>query len=457
MDELDEHRSSLLERKPDAESSSVADKDIPRLTGLATSYECSRRGFIKMGTSLYTRHKMLSSSHASLSVNNNKSKEMFYFNLYSSGTFGDSWFYSFVRPSLLKEMQSGKSDPIAVEILGKLYVFAGPQYSDPTFEVYDPDTNTWSALKSPPLLIKSSKYFHGFTDDPLASVVIGNKLCISSRHASFAYDTVEEKWEPFAYQMGRGKVVKQQGLLLVDASTDASWEYLVHLGGGYFCCMYLMNQEKKDHEPNFSVVIFKISKTRRVSRSDKRASFLQGEVLSRRNQRIELERSSIPAFSFPSLFKMDRLMSCQFPVSGLLDNNESPESDKEDVIELLYTRGTTSYSSSVEFLQPLTGMHSGKFQPIAVEIHGKLYVLAGPPYNYDDDYDRFERLLTRCMVGKFSDSRLFQINDMALVDDASLVHLRGGYFCCTYLEKENDDHLEVVTFEVSIKSSGRWS
>ncbi|KAL3506638.1 hypothetical protein ACH5RR_032020 [Cinchona calisaya] len=100
----------------------------------------------------------------------------------------------------LPRMQSGKAKPIVVEIGGKLYVLAGAPYNcdsipNPSFEVFDPCDNSWSTLESPPLLVRSSKYFVGGNREHLSFVVIGNRLCVSSEHASFAYDIMENKWE----------------------------------------------------------------------------------------------------------------------------------------------------------------------------------------------------------------------------------------------------------------------
>lgn len=81
-------------------------------------------------------------------------------------------------------MQFGKSNPIAVEIGGILYVLAGIPNLDhmptPCFEVYDHFADTWSPLDSPALLYPSSKYFVGDTYASLSHVVIGNRLCVSS-------------------------------------------------------------------------------------------------------------------------------------------------------------------------------------------------------------------------------------------------------------------------------------
>lgn len=232
--------------------------------------------------------------------------------------------------------------------------------SKPSFEVYDPRTDTWSSLRSPPLFIESNEYFCGGTTHQLSYVVIGNKLCISSRHASFAYDTVGGRWKPcklfegfngdvgrgergvevssnefqdvlhvarkipcgppfsfrqgailydddvllcaatapllaVAYQMDRGKVVKQQGFLLADAP-DISCDFLVNLGGGYFCCIC---QNKYKDEANLSLVTFKISKLGGVLKRNPWSHFLEGEVVSISNQRMRLEHRYELLYAFP--------------------------------------------------------------------------------------------------------------------------------------------------------------
>ncbi|KAL3506645.1 hypothetical protein ACH5RR_032027 [Cinchona calisaya] len=327
----------------------------------ANKHECYRRSFFKMGSRLYffggQMRDDVSRCFSCSSVD--LSKEVFYLDL--SNPTPERDLYRFVLKYPLKGMQSSKSEPIAVEIGGKLYVLAGPPYSDPmpnpSFEVYDPCANTWSALKPPPLLVESSQYFHGWTADPLAYVVIGKKLCISSQRASFAYDTVRGRWEgcklfdglygrhalrtlwggnvfgnadeircgsPFAFQKGAiiydgdilicagtppflavayhlyfGKAVKKQGLVLENNAPNKSCDYLVHLGGGFFCCMYQMDSKNKvEGKSKFSLVTFKISKLSGALKSDPKSNFLYGEVVSRSNHKIHVGRPFVPIFSF---------------------------------------------------------------------------------------------------------------------------------------------------------------
>uniref|UniRef100_A0A7N2QZV2 Uncharacterized protein n=1 Tax=Quercus lobata TaxID=97700 RepID=A0A7N2QZV2_QUELO len=53
----------------------------------------------------------------------------------------------------LKRLSAGKSDPLLVEIEGRLYALAGialEELPSPTFEVFDPSTQQWSPLPPPP-------------------------------------------------------------------------------------------------------------------------------------------------------------------------------------------------------------------------------------------------------------------------------------------------------------------
>lgn len=258
----------------------------------------------------------------------------------------------------LTSMQSGKSKPIAVEIGGKLYVLAGPPYGggipDPCFEVYDPSSDRWSTLARPPVLDESSKYFHCRSSECPSYVVIDNKLCLSSYNASFSYDIVEDQWEacklfdgfgctsfsarfgswknvraisekieggrpfpfrgqaivyngdilicaaycPFlaiAYKMHNGKVVSEQ-LLLPEIEIESPFKSFVHLGGGYFCCIYAIYGKDETH---CAIVTFEVSKLDGVAKDDVNAEFLRARLVTRCRLKLWCKRG-ILVHSFPA-------------------------------------------------------------------------------------------------------------------------------------------------------------
>lgn len=99
--------------------------------------------------------------------------------------------------SQVGDMLSGMASPLIIVVEGKLYVLAGTPVSmlpKHPFEVYDPKTNSWDKLPSPPFLGPDSKFFQ----DPQfrAYVVIGNKIHVSTSSSSFTFDTATKKWTP---------------------------------------------------------------------------------------------------------------------------------------------------------------------------------------------------------------------------------------------------------------------
>lgn len=106
-----------------------------------------------------------------------------------------------LKKEKLRRMHAGTSTPILEEIDGLLCILCGPctltgRYTlDPCFEGHDPRTNKWSPLDTPPFYEYTSKYFFRQNPHPSSHVVIDKKLCVSTRYASFAYDTRSGKWE----------------------------------------------------------------------------------------------------------------------------------------------------------------------------------------------------------------------------------------------------------------------
>ncbi|KAL7211188.1 hypothetical protein ACSBR2_014127 [Camellia fascicularis] len=99
--------------------------------------------------------------------------------------------------SQVRDMLSGMASPLIIVVEAKLYVLAGTPVSmlpKHPFEVYDPKTNSWEKLPSPPFLRPDSKFFQ----DPQfrAYVVIGNEIHVSTSSSCFTFDTVTKKWTP---------------------------------------------------------------------------------------------------------------------------------------------------------------------------------------------------------------------------------------------------------------------
>lgn len=260
-------------------------------------------------------------------------------------------------PVPLEPMNSGKAFPIILELDGKFYVCANIcRYfiPKPSFEVYDPCSGEWTPLEVPPFYRTTSVFY---TTMIQSQVVVGKKICVTTRRASFAYDTVCGKWEacelfselntyilnhisgppkcfsscktpygkpfPFlgkayvydediligivpalesvaAYQLVEGKAQRMQAL--PDLHVD-NWAYvdnrayddLIDLGGGFFCLMtHKYFRPDSGDMIELSLVTFEVSKVSEVVGDQ----FLRCEAMKPLTRTYYLNEPCIPVGSF---------------------------------------------------------------------------------------------------------------------------------------------------------------
>lgn len=101
---------------------------------------------------------------------------------------------SYLHRKTTSSMRWGKHFPIVVEIGDLIYALSQPPFLDSglrdrVFEVYDPSKDEWTSLDGPPFLDTDTAYYM-----PYSYVVIGKKLCVSTRGASCAFDTENRTW-----------------------------------------------------------------------------------------------------------------------------------------------------------------------------------------------------------------------------------------------------------------------
>ncbi|KAL3515227.1 hypothetical protein ACH5RR_022129 [Cinchona calisaya] len=112
----------------------------------------------------------------------------------------------------------GKSYPIVVEVDGLIYVLTGfrlvDDIPDPSFEVFDPSTNKWTSLETPPFL---NAFSIGNIFPSLMQLLI-KRYMFQIPLCSFAFDTRSGKWEtcastPLAFA---GRAVLYGGICCLD-------------------------------------------------------------------------------------------------------------------------------------------------------------------------------------------------------------------------------------------------
>ncbi|KAL0000140.1 hypothetical protein SO802_019742 [Lithocarpus litseifolius] len=105
----------------------------------------------------------------------------------------------------LKRLSAGKSDPLLVEIEGRLYALAGipldpfEELPSPTFEVFDPSTQQWSPLPPPPFFNRNEIFcFAPWHDDARACfdyVVMDSKISVCGPFSvGYTFDIPTKKW-----------------------------------------------------------------------------------------------------------------------------------------------------------------------------------------------------------------------------------------------------------------------